>query len=318
MGNERFMFRVLEMYYSDELSQAEIAKRMNVSRATISRTIWKAKQEGYVTITIHHPQDSEHRLEEKLEKKYGLQECIVVPVTECENEREKVNEEVAQYLLRILKDHMTLGITWGLTIGSFIEYLKAKKLPFHKKGIKVLPFVGTAILQDADHALQKNHANLYALELAEVLKGVGYQLPAPMYVSSPEAKKVFEKDPIIARVLSLTKKADLGLLPIGQLSKEASIVRTGVLSLEEMDQLQREGAVGEVLGNFFKEDGTFLKTEMQKRVIGISKEELFQIPLRVGIAYGKNRVKAIKGAVSNKIINVLITDSITARGLIEG
>ncbi|MEE1312492.1 MAG: sugar-binding domain-containing protein [Lachnospiraceae bacterium] len=318
MENERFMFRVLEMYYTDEMSQAEIAKKMNVSRATICRTIFKAKQEGHVTIHIHHPKNSQHVLEEKIERCYGLTESVIASVERGENIQEKVNHEAVRYLFRVLKNHMTLGITWGLTIGSFIEQLKKtqKQLPFHVKDIKVVPFVGTAISNEADYLLQKNHANLYAMELAEILKGIGYQLPAPMYVSSLEAKKILEDDPLISRVIKMTKQADIGLLPIGQLSEQASIVKSGVLSLENMKQLQEAGGAGEVLGNFFCEDGTFLDTDIQGYTIGISREQLMKIPLRIGIAYGKDRVSAIKGALNCNIINVLITDSMTAEALL--
>lgn len=318
MGDDRFMFRVLEMYYTNEMSQAEIAKKMNVSRATISRTIWKAKQEGVVSITIHHPHNSQHLLEEEIERQYGLKECIVVPVAEGEDVREKVNYEAVQYLFRVLKDHMTLGITWGLTIGSLIDDLKkyVRNQPVYLKGIKVVPFVGTVVSRETDRLFQKNHASLYAVELAEVLKGIGYQLPAPMYASSPEIKQVFKKDPAIAQVLELSEKADVGLLPVGQLSKEASIVKTGVLPEDRMERLKENGGVGEILGNFFKKDGTIIETDMQERIIGIGREQLMKLPLRIGLAYGKDRILAICGALNSGMINILITDSVTASGLI--
>ena len=42
-----------------------------------------------------------------------------------------------------------------------------------------------------------------------------------------------------------------------------------------------------------------------------------QIPIRVGIAYGKDKTDAIKGALKGKIINVLITDNATAEAILN-
>lgn len=318
MENERFMFRVLEMYYTDELSQAEIAKKMRVSRATISRTILKAKQEGYVTISIHHPENTQHHLEEQLETKYKIQEVVIASPEKGKTVREQVNQEVTTYLSRVLKNGMTLGITWGLTLGSLIEHFKhdTRVESFNLKDVKVVPFIGTANLIEFDIFMQRNHANFYALELAEILKGIGYQLPAPMYVSNKKAKEVLEDDRLISQVLHQAALADIGLLPIGPMTEQSSIVKSGVLSIETMHQMKKAGAVGEVIGNFFTEEGIFVENEMSERMIGITREQLFQVPIRVGIAYGKNRVAAIKGALNSQMINVLITDSTTAKDLL--
>lgn len=318
MNNEHFMFRVLEMYYTEELSQAEIAKRMQVSRATISRTIYKAKQEGYVTIQIHYPKDSQCRLEEKLEKRYGLNEVIIAPVSEGEDVRRKVNEEIIQYLLRVLKNNMTISITWGKTIGSMIEQLKkdTRLSSLNVKGIQIVPFTGTAMLRNPERSFQDTHANIHAIEMAGALNGAGYQLPVPMYVSSVETKQVLEEDPNIRSVIEIAEKADLGMVPIGQLTKEASIVKSGILPEEEMEALVSQGAAGEILGNFFDIDGNPIDAAFTEHIIAIKKEQFLKIPNRIGIAYGEDRIKATIGALNSGMINVLFTDSKTAEQLV--
>lgn len=44
VNQERLMFRVLDMYYNEELSQEVIAKKFHISRSTISRIITRAKK----------------------------------------------------------------------------------------------------------------------------------------------------------------------------------------------------------------------------------------------------------------------------------
>ena len=46
--DERFMIKVVDMYYKDEMSQDAISKKLNISSATVSRTLSRAKKEGIV------------------------------------------------------------------------------------------------------------------------------------------------------------------------------------------------------------------------------------------------------------------------------
>lgn len=56
--------------------------------------------------------------------------------------------------------------------------------------------------------------------------------------------------------------------------------------------------------------------EMKKKMIGISLESMKKIPIRVGVAYGKDKIEAIQGAIKGQIINVLITDTATAEAVL--
>ena len=58
MREERFIAKVVEMHYKQGRSQQEIAKILNVSRATVSRAITKAKKEGYVEIQDLHGRET--------------------------------------------------------------------------------------------------------------------------------------------------------------------------------------------------------------------------------------------------------------------
>ena len=77
-SDERFLLRVADMYYQQQMLQDEIAKKLNVSRTTISRALTRAKKEGYIKIIIDFPYENEVELEKELEKKYALKEVIAV------------------------------------------------------------------------------------------------------------------------------------------------------------------------------------------------------------------------------------------------
>lgn len=109
MREERFIAKVVEMHYKQGMSQQEIAKILNVSRAKISRAITKAKKEGYVEIRINHLDTSRISMEEKLENKFGLKEAIIASRRKDEDIGETVAFYAADYLLRIMESNMTLG-----------------------------------------------------------------------------------------------------------------------------------------------------------------------------------------------------------------
>ena len=80
--------------------------------------------------------------------------------------------------------------------------------------------------------------------------------------------------------------------------------------------LQSAGAVGDVCLHFFDGEGKPVETPLDERVIGMSLEQLRHAKRTVGIAGGKRKLAAIRGALRGKWINVLITDRATAEGLL--
>lgn len=56
---------------------------------------------------------------------------------------------------------------------------------------------------------------------------------------------------------------------------------------------------------------------MNERVIGLDLEQLRRIKRCVGVAGGKRKIAAIRGAMRGGYINVVITDIHTARALLE-
>ena len=45
-NDDRFLMKIVDMYYKQDMSQEKIAKRLNVSRTTISRALARAMKEA--------------------------------------------------------------------------------------------------------------------------------------------------------------------------------------------------------------------------------------------------------------------------------
>ena len=52
----------LKLYYQQNLSQAEVAARLGISRPTVAKLLAHGRDRGFVTISIHDPRDEASEL----------------------------------------------------------------------------------------------------------------------------------------------------------------------------------------------------------------------------------------------------------------
>ncbi len=311
-SDERFLMRVVDMYYQQEMLQDEIAKKLNVSRTTVSRALSKAKKEGYIKIIIDFPVENMIELEKEMEKKFHLKEVIAVKVDDINNRDILVAREAAYYIARMIKNDMTIGIAWGYTMKKIIDAFDMYKVgsQIKVKNIEVVPLLGTMTPEIADNSdLRLSYASLLSSKLAEMVNGISYHFAAPMYVKDIDTKKMLLEEPQIKNVMQKAKNCHAGIFGIGALVQNSSIA---ILEKDMILKLSERNGVGEILGRVFDEYGNTVESEWNDRMIGLTLEQAKNIPIRVGVAFGEEKVKAIKTAISTNIINVLITDSVTA------
>jgi DNA-binding transcriptional regulator LsrR (DeoR family) len=78
----RLLTKVARLYYEQDMTQPEIAVQLDLSQATVSRLLKRAKQERIIRITVNVPFGTYPELEENLQKTYGLKEAVVVDSVE--------------------------------------------------------------------------------------------------------------------------------------------------------------------------------------------------------------------------------------------
>ncbi len=94
------------------------------------------------------------------------------------------------------------------------------------------------------------------------------------------------------------------------LSASRPLLNSGnVFSANERASLASKGAIGDICLQYFNSDGEILSTPLADRVIGIKFLQLKKIKHVIGIAGGKRKIDAIRGALSGRWINVLVTRS---------
>lgn len=302
--------KVALLYYVEGKSQEEISKQLGVSRPTVSRILSFARASGIVSIRLDIPNEVFPELENKLEKMFSLREVVIVSSSDnIALLKQNLGLGGADLLRRKVKGIGSLGISWGSTL---LEVVNNFSRDTSNPDIKVVQLVG---------GMNPLNSSLYADELAKILAtkldGNAYILRAPMIVDSPSIRKAMLKDSHIKSVLSLARKVDLAIVGIGAMDSNSILLKSGCLSEEELDDIRSKGGVGDILGRFYDIDGNLIYSSIEDRIIGIGIDDLKEIDYVVGIAGGKNKVKAILGALRMGILDSLVTDEGTAKEILS-
>lgn len=86
-------------------------------------------------IKINYPEDSAINLEGRLEERFGLKEAVIASSLNENDLKEEIAFFASDYLLRTLKNHMTIALTRGVTLQNMVEFLgKDVRLKIFKNG----------------------------------------------------------------------------------------------------------------------------------------------------------------------------------------
>lgn len=98
---------------------------------------------------------------------------------------------------------------------------------------------------------------------------------------------------------------------------DCTVVRTGFLTPEQMADLRRQGAVGDILMRYFDAFGRRVPTPLESRIISPEWEDIRRIPHVVVMAAGPTKVEPILGALRGGFCHCLITDTETAEQALQ-
>jgi len=308
----RLMTKVARLYYDQELNQPEIAAQLDLSQATVSRLLKRAREEGIVRVTVNVPYGAYPLLEEQLQQRYGLKEAVVVDSVETEDQLLRdIGSAAAYYLETTLRAGDVIGISsWSATLLAMVDALHP---PPRLSNVRVLQILG-----GLGNPLAKVYASRLIDRFASLVRGEAVLLPAPGIVSSPDAVPILLKDTYVRSAMELFEQVTIALVGIGTVEPSGLLASSGnIYSPEELDMLRQAGAVGDICLRFFDQTGKPVDNPLNDRVIGMNLEQLRHVKRAVGIAGGKRKLAAIRGALQGRWINVLITDRSTAEHLLQ-
>ena len=307
---KKLLYKLSKAYYEDNLTQGEIGKRFGLSRIKVSRRLQQARDEKIVQITIVPPQDSNVELERELEARYGLDEAVIVSPTSYDKAAivQELGPPAAECLLRSLQGDEVISISWGTTLLSVVEGLPLQTW----SDMKVVQMLG---------GLGRPESETYGADLihrmVQALGAKPRMIPAPGIVGSQLVRDALLSDPQISDTLALAAMADVAMVGIGRPTPGSVVMEVGILTEEELCQLEALGAVGDIALRFFDASGRAIQHEICNRIIGLDLEQIKKIPRVMGVAGGEEKFEVIRAALRGKLIDVLVTDDRTALRLLE-
>jgi len=299
--------RTAWLYYKENMTQKEIAERFNLSRSKVVRLLKSVKNEGIVYFHVRGPLKNCLPLERELISVFNLQDSMVVPLFKEDRIRETLGKAAAQYLETYLKSGDTLAVGWGRTIHHMADFICSDEI----KDLKIITLYG-----GLTPALYMNPYDVGG-KLASVFNGYCYYIHAPAITSSEKLCESFKSDLTVKRALEMGKEATYSVVGIGEVSPDATLVKLGYINLIDLENLLREKAVGDILGQFFNIQGEKVDTDLHRRNVAFPLELLREMKNVIGVTGGKNKVSSILGALRGKYIKILITDEETANKLLE-
>lgn len=318
MKEESFIIRNVEMHYKQGLSQQQIAEKLNISRTTVSRALTKAKDTGIIEIKINYPTGTGNDLEVQLEKKYGLKEVIIAYSNQEDRLAEEIAKNASDFLVRQIKNPMKIALTRGSTMQQMTEALaRNPRIKFLETDqVVILPSEGsTNISMTFPKKKRMMYSNFIVEEVARLLDANSYNFLCPLYVSKKTREDLLE-EPSITDLLNQLRHADVSMMGIGNLESDSTLIQSGYVSKETIQKLKKQGGQAEFMSHVINQQGNLVSQDYDSQIMSLSLDDLVKIPVRAGVAYGKQKHEAIRAVLSGKYINVLITDAQTARYLL--
>lgn len=301
-GSSRALLHtVAKLYYLSNIPQNEIARQLDLSTATISRLLKRAREEGIVRIEVRDlvgPDD----LARDLERALGLKRAVVAEVPEV-NVVTSLAGAVSGCLGDAgLKPGSVVAIGWGRAVRDIIQG-GLQKFP----GVITVPANG-GMQETADHF----QINEFVRLAAEQMGGTPRFLHAP-YLPSSALREAFLSDPSIRETIALWERADAALVGIGLPHMSPTPGQLGVTA----DERQLTNAAGDVIRHYFDTHGQLVSWNGADRLIALSVEQLRKIPSVIGVAVSTAKAAAIVGASRSRLINTLVTDVRTAQAVLD-
>ena len=307
-NQDELMMQAASMYYQEDMTQAEIARELFLSRTKVSRLLKLAKEQRKVEIRICGGAQRNSFLERLFKEQFGLKEVLIL--ADCPEEEAflSVAGLAAQYTDSILKENSIVGIGRGRTLRAVVECMEPKE----KLMIQVVQLIGLM-----NNPSQNEEEMDLVRKFAKMYGGTSHNLFAPFVLEDSEARQVLNRVAAVGKTIELAKKADVILSSVGKFDlQDKSILWNSYLGQEEKLHLKKMGSVGLFCGRYYDINGKMADTALHDKIFGLEMEEIVSREHVICVAQGMEKVLPILGALHGKLFNTLITDERTAMNVL--
>lgn len=306
--DQSLAIRAVWLHYAGGLTQAAVAQRLGIPSLKAHRLIAKAVSEGVLKVSIDGDIVECLELERRLAERFGLDFCEVAPdLGESGLPLRALGTAGASFLRREIEHgaHEIVGLGHGRTLAAAVQQLPR----MDAKGVRFVSLLG---------GLTRNYAaNPYDVmhRLARQTSAQAFVMPVPFFANSAGDRRVLMEQRGVREVFEMAEAADLMVAGIGTVDRDAQLVSSGMIEVDEIEEIAAAGGAGELLGHFFDVEGRLLATDLSSRTLSVSLTEA-GVRRVVAIAGGSEKASAILSILRSERLSGLITDELTAAAIL--
>lgn len=312
MRNDQVRTAAMLYYLQDETMEV-IARKLGVSRSTVSRLLARARESGLVRITFDEEAAPSSRLATAFAEGFDVT-AHVVPVRRRSTSRDRL-DATARVAARLLEewfdDDMVLGVAWGTTVSAVAQHLGQHPL----RNATVVQLNGAA----SPHSTGLQYAGTIMTAFGNAFDAGVLHFPVPAFFDFPETRSAMWNERSVRRVLAVQQRADIALFGVGSPMGDipSQVYAGGYLDQRDQRVLVREAVVGDVCTVLLRADGSYADIELNKRATGPTPQALARIPRRVCVVAGEGKVPALLAALRAGVVTDLVVDEVTAETVLE-
>ena len=292
---DALMVKAAWYYYFENMTQQAIADRLSISRMRVIKLLDAARQNGVIQFRLRSDSVGMMEQSRELMQKYRLKDVFIIP------EAESIARAGAMYVADRLGDNACINAGYGDTLSRTLNHLAT---------MVQTPVTCISLTGGVSYYLPNGRSNVFNARL--------YLMPAPLLASSHEMAAAMRAEASVSEIIRMAKLSSFTLVGIGSMHETATIVRSGIITQNELFRLRMAGAVGDVLCHFVNENGELIPSDIEERLISTPLEQLRAMDNVVGLAAGAQKAEAIRAILRGGYLDVLITDEPTAALLLKG
>ena len=309
----RQMTRAARLHLIQGARQTEIAEKMGISQAGVSRLLRMAEEQGIIRSIVVPPEGLYPDLEEGLVEAYGLDAASVVDIDPTEDGIAQIlGAAAARCLSGAFEGGPVLGFTsWSTTLREMARHIEPGARSAIRSVVETLGDLGSPMLQ--------HEADVATLQMARAFRAEAVFLRAPGVMRSAALREGTLADAHVQKALNLLNDVDIVFVGIGPADFHGPLEESdNFFTAEQLADVRKAGAVGQIHQRFIDRHGKPVLTPLDELVIGISLDQLRGAGLRIAVAGGKAKHEALAAALAGEWIDVLVTDAESANMLLSG
>lgn len=295
------------LYYTHGLRQDEVAKRLDISRASVALYLRRAREGGIVNIATSTHLFSQDALSRRLEDAYGLDTVWTVGAdTFGSDPAGEIPSLAAAVFLEMVRNGDRVGVAWGRTVYAMADAMNHAD----REDVTVVQLCGNL---GAPYSYRPDQCTM---EIARRLNAKGLNFYAPLVLGTARLAAELRDEPVVREQLDSIAGCDLALYSVGALDADCHAIRCGALTPPELERLKKEGAAGIIAGQIIAANGALLDCDYNRRCISADLDAIRAIPRRLTVVQEDTKFEPLMAALAGGFTTHLVVTAAMAGRLL--